>query len=418
MFIFLCYIILSPIIFSFIIFSSIFNAKIRSHLLDARKSVRLAKSKIDLSGKDKKVILFHAASAGEYEQLKPILKEIDSAKYFVLLTFFSPTIFKKEKYSQLADAVCYHPFDLPWSAILFFIRLKPQKYIITRHDIWPFHLYFARLMGIQTIFINANLYLNSSRFNFGLTSFNRWVFYQFDLILTGSETLKNTILSLAPKSTVKITGDSRFDQVIQRSRNSRRDLLPSIFESSKNIILGSTVSSDLPILSQTFDALGENFFGADIRLIIVPHELGNSNLLQLEKLLLEKDLSYKRITEFKEFDSPQVLIVNKVGILADLYASAKIAYIGAGFSSGVHSVIEPAVHKCAVVYGPRVDILDEAVEMTQIGAGLMIHNGSELAEFFQKISHLPEIKKLGNRAYEFIIEKEYASTRIINEIFS
>jgi 3-deoxy-D-manno-octulosonic-acid transferase len=418
MFIFLCYIILSPIIFGFIIFSSIFNAKIRSHLLDARKSVRLAKSKIDLSAKDKKIILFHAASAGEYEQLKPILKEIDSAKYFVLLTFFSPTIFKKEKYSQLADAVCYHPFDLPWSAILFFIRLKPQKYIITRHDIWPFHLYFARLMGIQTIFINANLYLNSSRFNFGLTSFNRWVFHQFDLILTGSETLKNTILSLAPKSTVKITGDSRFDQVIQRSRNSRRDLLPSIFESSKNIILGSMVSSDLPILSQTFDALGNFFFGADIRLIIVPHEVGDSNLLQLEKLLLEKDLSYKRITEFKEFDSPQVLIVNKVGILADLYASAKIAYIGAGFSSGVHSVIEPAVHKCAVVYGPRVDILDEAVEMTQIGAGLMIHNGIELAEFFQKISHLPEIERLGNRAYEFIIEKEYASTRIINEIFS
>ena len=178
------------------------------------------------------------------------------------------------------------------------------------------------------------------------------------------------------------------------------------------------VSSDLPILSQTFDALGNFFFGADIRLIIVPHEVGDSNLLELEKLLLEKDLSYKRITEFKEFDSPQVLIVNKVGILADLYASAKIAYIGAGFSSGVHSVIEPAVHKCAVVYGPRVDILDEAVEMTQIGAGLMIHNGSELAEFFQKISHLPEIEKLGNRAYEFIIEKEYASTRIINEIFS
>ena len=418
MFIFFCYIILSPIILGFILFSSIFNAKIRTHLWDGRKSVDSAKLKINLSAENKEIILFHAASAGEYEQLKPILKEIDRAKYFVLLTFFSPTIFEKENQTKLVDAVCYHPFDLPWLAILFFIRLKPQKYIITRHDIWPFHIYFARFLGIQTILINANLYSNSKRFSFGLRSFNGWLFHQFDLILTGSENLKNTILSLSPKSNVKITGDSRFDQVIQRSRNSRKDLLPSIFESSLNIILGSTVDSDFPILSQTFDELGNDFFNNNIRLIIVPHEVGDSDLIPLENLLREKGLSYQRITKFEKVNPPNILIVNKVGILADLYAYAKIAYIGAGFSTGVHSVIEPTVHKCVVVYGPRVDILDEAVEMTKINAGVMIHNGNELAEVFKKIKHPKEIKELGNRSYQFVIEKEHASTRIINEIFN
>ena len=418
MFIFFCYIILSPIIQGLILFSSIFNAKIRTHLWDGRKSIKSAKSKINLSAKNKEIILFHAASAGEYEQLKPILKEIDRAKYFVLLTFFSPTIFEKENQTELVDAVCYHPFDLPWSAILFFIKLKPQKYIITRHDVWPFHIYFARFLGIQTILINANLYSNSKRFSCGLISFNSWLFHQFDLILTGSENLKNTILSLAPKSNVKITGDSRFDQVIQRSRNSRKDLLPSIFENSLNIILGSTVDSDLPILSQTFDELGNDFFNDDIRLIIVPHEVRDSDLIPLENLLREKGLSHQRITKFEEVNPPNILIVNKVGILADLYAYAKIAYIGAGFSTGVHSVIEPTVYKCVVVYGPRVDILDEAVEMTKMNAGVMIHNGNELAEVFEKIKHPTEIKELGNRSYQFVIEKEHASTRIINEIFN
>jgi len=417
-FIFLCYIILSPIILGLILFSSIFNAKIRTHLWDGRKSVKSVKSKINLSAKNKEIILFHAASGGEYEQLKPILKEIDRAKYFVVVTFFSPTIFEKENQTELVDAVCYHPFDLPWSAIFFFIQLKPQKYIITRHDVWPFHIYFARFLGIQTILINANLYLNSKRFSFGLRSFNSWLFHQFDLILTGSENLKNTILSLAPKSNVKITGDSRFDQVIQRSRNSRNDLLPSIFENSQNIILGSTVDSDLPILSQAFDELGNDFFNDDIRLIIVPHEVGDSDLIPLENLLREKGLSHRRITNFEALNPPNILIVNKVGILADLYASAKIAYIGAGFSTGVHSVIEPAVHRCVVVYGPKVDILNEAVEMTKMNAGVMIHNGNELAEVFEKIKHPTEIKELGNRSYQFVIEKEHGSTRIINEIFN
>ena len=417
MFIFLLYIILSPIILGLILFSSIFNQKIRTHLWDGRKSIQSAKSKIELSAGIKEIILFHAASAGEYEQLKPILKEVDRSKYFILLTFFSPTIFEKEKQTQLADAVCYHPFDFPWSAVFFFIKLKPQKYIITRHDIWPFHVYFSRFLGIQTILINANLYSNSTRFSFGLKSLNRWLFHQFDLILTGSENLKKTILSLAPESTVKITGDSRFDQVIQRSRKTKVDLIPSIFENSQNIILGSTVDSDLPILAQTLDALEENFFGDDVRLIIVPHEVEDTDLLPLENLLSEKGLSHQRLSKFDDMNPPQVLIVNKVGILADLYAYAKIAYIGAGFSTGVHSVIEPAVYKCAVVYGPCIDILDEAVEMTQIGAGVMIHNGVELAEIFGKIKNPIEIEELGNRAHQFVIEKEYASTRIINEIF-
>ena len=205
MFIFLCYIILSPIILGLILFTSIFNAKIRTHLWDGRKSVKSAKSKITLSAENKEIILFHAASAGEYEQLKPILIEIDRTKYFVLLTFFSPTIFEKENQTSLVDAVCYHPFDLPWSAILFFIKLKPQKYIITRHDLWPFHIYFARFLGIKTILINANLYSNSKRFSFGLTSLSTWLFHQFDLILTGSENLKNTRKYLSRPSNNQIS---------------------------------------------------------------------------------------------------------------------------------------------------------------------------------------------------------------------
>ena len=182
--------------------------------------------------------------------------------------------------------------------------------------------------------------------------------------------------------------------------------------------MGSTVDSDLPILSQTFDELGNDFFNDDIRLIIVPHEVGDSDLIPLENLLTEKGLSHQRITKFEEVNPPNILIVNKVGILADLYAYAQIAYIGAGFSTGVHSVIEPAVHKCIVVYGPRVDILDEAVEMTKMNAGVMIYNGNELAEIFEKIKYPTEIKELGNRSYQFVIEKEHASTRIINEIFN
>ena len=118
-----------------------------------------------------------------------------------------------------------------------------------------------------------------------------------------------------------------------------------------------------------------------------------------------------------KFEPFQVLIVNSVGMLADLYSYAKIAYVGAGFSTGVHSVIEPAVYKCIVSYGPNIEILDEAIEMNQNGAGIIINNGPEMAKVFEKIKISKEIKKLGDLSFAFVSNKEHASERIINEIF-
>ena len=417
MIVFIFYTLFSPLIFILILISSTFNSKIRRHLLCVSKSVKYAKIKINEQKKHKEIILFHAASSGEFEQLKPILSKVNREKYFILLTFFSPTIFEKEKQNSLVDIVCYHPFDLPWSAFLFFFKIKPKKYIITRHDIWPFHLVIAKFLSIETIFINANLYDNSFRFKRGLKSFNRLLFNQFDLILTGSENLKNIIKKLSPDSNVVITGDSRFDQVIERSLKSDNNLIPKSFENSKNIILGSIVNSDLEVISKALKQLGNSFFNKRLQLIIVPHEVQEKDLSPIENLLIKKRLHYQRLSNYDEINHAPVLIIDKVGILPDLYKYAKIAYVGAGFSTGVHSVIEPAVHKCAVIYGPYFDILDEAIEMAENKSGTVVNNGNELGLFFKKISNIKEIEILGERAYKYVINKQNASERILNEIF-
>ena len=106
---------------------------------------------------NKELIIFHAASAGEFEQLKPILSKVNRDKYYILQTFFSPTVYNAEHQNSLFDSCCYHPFDLPFSALIFFYHFKPKKYIITRHDLWPHHIIISNLLQIQSILINANL---------------------------------------------------------------------------------------------------------------------------------------------------------------------------------------------------------------------------------------------------------------------
>ena len=65
-------------------------------------------------------MLFHAASAGEFEQLVPILDLIDKNKFYIVQSFFSPTIFKNHNNKNSFNSFCYHPFDFIISSYIFF----------------------------------------------------------------------------------------------------------------------------------------------------------------------------------------------------------------------------------------------------------------------------------------------------------
>ena len=63
----------------------------------------------------KRYIWFHAASAGEFEQGRPMIEMIkrNHPDSLILLTFFSPSGYETKKNFPLVDAVCYLPLDTP-----------------------------------------------------------------------------------------------------------------------------------------------------------------------------------------------------------------------------------------------------------------------------------------------------------------
>ena len=155
MLLYIIYFLFSPILWILILFSSLFQFKIRRNYCAFYKRINIIKQSLHNANNKKKILLFHAASAGEYEQLKPLLRLINRNKYFIIQSFTSPTIYNQEKKASLFDISCYHPFDLPWLSLYFFISLKPQRYIITRHDVWPGHIVIARILNISIYYLIA-----------------------------------------------------------------------------------------------------------------------------------------------------------------------------------------------------------------------------------------------------------------------
>ena len=146
---YIIYLCLSPLVILLIFILSIVNRKIRTNFINGYRTRQHAKRDIRQGASGKQIIIMHAASAGEFEQLKPILRAIDKKKYFIVQTFLSPTIYEAESNSTLFDTCCYHPLDLPWSALFFLSSFKPSIYLTTRHDIWPHHLVIARMLNIK-----------------------------------------------------------------------------------------------------------------------------------------------------------------------------------------------------------------------------------------------------------------------------
>ena len=363
----------------FLLLISPFNKKIKTVFKQQKESVKKIEEQLKT---DKKKIIIHAASAGEYEQIKPILRIIDKNDYFVIITCMSPTIYDSIKNDQLSDIYCYHPFDFPWFAKRFLKTINPKIYLTTRHDIWPNHLYTAKKMNIKTIIINANLYQKSKRLKWYSINFTKYIFNLFDLIVVPSDKIKNIFKEQLQINNTCIISDTRFEQIIHRKNNSNEvPALESIY-GKNNIIFGSISYEDLKLFHtnekiQNISNLIKSKNSINWA-IIVPHEIDLKLIKKIEQKFPQA-IKYSNIGNIQQNDFG-VLIVDKVGILPELYKYTKIAYVGGGFGKGVHSTIEPLIYNNIVCYGPNIDLLDEAKEMSEKKCGFIINTGEEISK--------------------------------------
>ena len=411
MLLYFLYLFFSPALFIITVFLSFFNIKIRKNLLNCIKTLFIFQS-VKFNS-DKQILLFHAASSGEFEQLKPILKSINRDQYYIVQSFTSPTIFEQEQNNNIFDFVCYHPFDFVLFSYLFFKSIKPKKYIITRHDIWPGHIVLASIMKIECILINANIHKNSIWVHPLIRPLSNYIFNKFHTILVPSNRIKNFISNqLNISANIIVTGDSRFNQIIERSnKNKNLNLLPEKIKDYNNVLFGSIDSSDQKIIFQSLN----NFDFQKRKVIIVPHETDSNTIFSIQEELTNLSLNFILFSEIKNQDLYfyNVIIVDVVGILADLYQYANLAYVGGGFVRGVHSVIEPAIYNCQISFGPNYEILDEAKTMINENLAYQISDIESMQIFLNSNNDL-NMKS----TKEFILRNENNKTEILHHILN
>ena len=410
-----------PLIYAGFWIGSFFNAKIREGR-KARKNQFSRLANDILKAGDRKRILFHCTSAGEWLQALPIIERIKSmdSGLFIMVSFFSPSGFKFAKNPPEVDLKFYLPLDSAIAARRLFKLLKPDLWIISKFDIWPNHIMAAAALHIPMVVTSATLSADSRRDKGVSKGFNRLVYNKISHIFPISHDDKRRYQVMVPgEKKYTVAGDTRYDHVYNRGVKASEAPAIALFSEHRGpvFIAGSTWPADEKHILPALADLCVHF--PALQVIIVPHELHESHLRDIESVFLRQKISIERFTSFTETgtSNARVIIFNTIGLLSRLYKQTDLAYIGGSFSKGIHNVMEPAIFGQPVIFGPNYLNSHEAGELLKTGAAFRINNQQE---FYNQAKHLiedaPLRKTLGAKAKNLIISNVGATDIIIKTL--
>jgi len=364
-------------------------------------------------------IWFHSSSLGEFEQAKPIIAALRK-KYRdvdVVVTFFSPSGYEHSRSYKLASLISYIPFDTARNARRFLNLIRPNVAVMVRYDVWPNHLWELRRRGIPALIANATVRKNSSRYWFALRSFHRYLYDNLTGILTVSEADAEAFrLFRMSNPEVRVIGETRYDQVWQRSIEARtRHFIPaSILRRRKVFVVGSSWEEDEDVVLPVFRTIAQR--EASALLILVPHEPTIETLERLEQSLNGR-LRSIRFSALNDYSNENVILVDSIGILMGLYQYADAAYVGGSFKQGVHNVLEPAAYGVPVLFGPKHRNSQEAIELARRGGGFVVTSQDECLHRLRKLLTDQRARKAaGDSALQLVKENIGATERFMEQL--
>jgi 3-deoxy-D-manno-octulosonic-acid transferase len=370
--IYLYRILVAPFLILGFLFAAVFSKKIRQGL-----AMRL--HHVWKTTGSAPPIWIHAAS-GEFEYAKPVITELKKRfpQVPILVTYFSPTFVSAV---QKFPGVDFHgplPLDTPAAVQSFIKIMHPRLLLVARTDLWPEVLHQTRQRGIPRILFSATQSTPPSLIK-------KWSLSFLSEIHCVSPLDADQLHRAGVTASIVVSGDTRYDQVLARLQNPKKLTLES--SSGPVFVAGSTWPADDDVI---IEALRSALLDKTLQLLLVPHEPTPAHLAECIRKLQARSIPYQLYSTSKSFDQP-VMIVDQVGILAELYTRADVAFVGGSFVRSVHSVMEPLAAGVPVVVGPHHKNNREALQFQQerlIGdlcCVTAVHSAQQLAEVTQKL---------------------------------
>ena len=407
--------------FTALIFSA-FNKKLRQSIKGKFGSINIIKNyfnKVDISSV---IYWFHASSLGEFFQVKTVIEKLkeDKDDLICIVSFSSPSGFNHAN-SDAMDLKFYIPFDFPWTINRVLNVIKPKKIMFASYDLWPNFVWISRLKGIHVNLYSVKTKKSYLKNNQISQHIYRSIYSSLSSLYTISEDDMKDVCdilgsNLGPE--LRVVGNPRYDLVMNQAMEFRQNDVEKLQDRDMRIIIGSVHKEEedylVPALVQL---MNEN---SDLKVLYALHEPTDSALREIKKKFNDHGIVgtvFRKKTDLKLPDNPLV-ILGVVGVLSRLYWQGQIAYIGGGHSTGVHNVMEPAVARLPVIFGPRYHNSHEAEELINNNGGFCANDGQEFLSIIKNLISDSKYHKMTSLSASDVVYKNVGSTReMVQQIF-
>lgn len=409
----------------------LFKQKIRSGFKGRKELAKHLRTKISQLDKCKDNILVHCSSLGEFEQAKPIIDELDKTdKFNLIVSFFSPSGFNHSKFDHSLQSKViktYIPFDSKSSMKEFVGIINPKAAIVIKYDLWLNFLNQFKANGCKLILANAAINGDRLKNKFFLyRQFKKLLYSKFDLICCTDNSEKENFTKLTGSDeNIFVAGDTKYERIENALRQNQNiaSAVENFVKDKFVFVVGSSWNEDEDVLFPAMEKISSNgvrqLTDKKLLSIIAPHEPTEENIEELEFKLSSNfpDLKAIRLSELNKYKDESLIVVDSVGLLMNLYKYADVAFVGGGFRTGLHNVLEPAGNSIPVLFGNN-KISDDAKKLVLFGGGIPVKDEESL---YQTMSKLISDEKLrtetGEHASYLFKEKSEASKKIIQKMF-
>jgi 3-deoxy-D-manno-octulosonic-acid transferase len=331
-------------------------------------------------------IWIHAPSVGEGLVARAVLEALAGrrAGLEAVFTHLSPSA-EALAAGMPAAWAGYLPWDVPREVARSLDAVRPGAVVFTRTEVWPVLVAEAHRRGVPLAMVGGIVRPGAGRSRWWARAVLRSTWRRLSLAcaVTGADADGFARMGV-PTSVLQVTGDPGIDSAAARAGGPEVDepwLVPFVEEPRPTVVAGSTWPSDLRVLLPALDRARRAVPG--LRVVVAPHEPTSAVVADIFSDFFASGWRGATLAEVEAVGAGDVdvVVVERMGVLARLYRVADVAYVGGGFhGAGLHSVLEPAAAGVPVLFGPRHANARAAGDLAEVGGGRSVASARALEE--------------------------------------
>jgi len=333
-------------------------------------------------------IWLHASSVGEVKVISYLLHYLRGKQngLRVMVTVMTKTGYRAAKKMITAkDTLSYLPLDCRPAVARALESIKPACIVIAETEIWPNLILEADRRKIPLIQINGRL----SEKAFGKY---RWFRSSMNNLLekddrfffkTDTDAKRYQQLGVSAEQ-FQVIGDMKFDAPMPEHSEGRKAEIryrAGVGDDDFLIVAGSTRAGEEALLLNVYRTLVESKSDINIRLALAPRHI--ERIEEVKQLCVNSSLAYAIYGQPDK--SAPIILIDRMGILNDLYLAADIAFVGGTLVDiGGHNILEPIWAGIPALYGPYINnVLEASQYILDHNYGAKVSSPQQMADIIK-----------------------------------